>query len=280
VRLQKAGGLQLVERGQLDKILKELALAESGVVTETDAPRLGQLAGAQYVVLGRVARGVGASGYIASLRVVRAESGVVIGAGSAAGRDLEQIAARLAADALQTLRIYLALENPDSPYSVLIKLKGGQSGQPDGKNPRYQIGDRLSLEFKVLRHNAAAPARVYLQLYSIDAAGQLTLIYPNRFSPASGVETDRLYRLPAEHDDFEWHLAEPAGSESIQAIVTTRPVDFFQMGNRHTVETFPAVDARRFRDDLPTFRGIVTRIKKEKLKDWSAERVAYELVKP
>ena len=247
------------------------------------------MVGAQYLILGRVDAAAAESDarsrprdgntFTASVRVVRAETGVVIGAGYATGT-MQTLADRLAADALNTLRIYLALENPESPYSVLLKLKGGSSAQVDGKNPTYRVGDQLSLEFKVLRHNNDAPRFVYVQLYSIDAQGALTLIYPNKFSPQARVEVDREYRLPADADDFEWILTEPVGSEKIQAIVTTEPIDFFQLGDRYKTEAFPAVDGKRYRDDVRTYRGIVTRIKKEKLKDWVAERVTYQLVKP
>ena len=279
-RLSRANGLTLIERGQLKKVLAELALNQSGAVDESHAPQMGRLLGADYIVLGRVASGkTEAGGYTASLRVVRAETGVVIGAAHASG-SMRRVADRLANEALKTLRIYLALENPESPYTVLLKLKGGKSENKDGKNPTYRVGDELSLEFKVLRHAASAPKFVYLQLYSIDAKGALTMIYPNKFSPRARIEVDRNYKLPADRDDFEWVMAPPVGREKIQAIVTTQAVDFFNMGDRYKTEAFPSVDGRRYRDDLRTFGAIVTRIKKEKLKDWSAERVTYELIKP
>lgn len=291
-RLQRAGGIKLIERGQLKKVLEELALNQSGAVDESSAPEMGRLLGAQYIILGRISASESSQdnsraenktsdeqSYTASLRVVRAETGIVIGAGHATG-SMRNIADRLAADALRALRIYLSLENPESPYSVLLKLKGGKSEHADGKNPTYQVGDQLTLEYKILRHADRAPKYVYLQLYSIDADGALTMIYPNKFSPRSRIEVDRAYALPADSDDFEWVMTPPVGSEKIQAIVTTEPIDFFQMGDRYKSETFPSVDAKRFRDDVRTFKGIVTRIKKEKLKDWSAERVTYVLVKP
>ncbi|MCR9141017.1 MAG: DUF4384 domain-containing protein [bacterium] len=294
-RLQRANGLTLIERGQLKKVLAELALNQSGAVDESNAPQMGRLLGAEYIILGRISlegeseaaatqdrdRRAAKSkrDYTASLRVVRAETGVVIGAAHATG-DMRRIADSLAAEALKTLRIYLALENPESPYSVLLKLKGGKSKHKDGKNPVYRLGDELNLEFKVLRHADRAPKYVYIQLYSIDAKGALTMIYPNKFSPQARIEVDRTYKLPADRDDFEWVMAPPVGHEKIQAIVTTEAIDFFQIGERYKTEAFPTADMRRFRDDLRTFGGIVTRIKKEKLKDWSAERVSYELVEP
>ena len=45
--------LELVEREKLDKILDELGLSLSGIVDETEAARVGQLAGAKILVIGR-----------------------------------------------------------------------------------------------------------------------------------------------------------------------------------------------------------------------------------
>ena len=49
-----SGRFEVVERGQLDKILKEQAIGMSGVVDPAAAANVGKLLGAKYVVLGRV----------------------------------------------------------------------------------------------------------------------------------------------------------------------------------------------------------------------------------
>lgn len=270
VDLARSKQLTLVERGQLKKALAEIALSQSGVVTRKEALQIGKQIGARYLVLGEVHAESGARTglYEASMRVVKTETGVIIGADSTRGT-ADQISRQLGIRARQILNIYVTMDNPDSPYSILLKLN-------KGLNPTYKVGDKLILNFKVEKHSQAAADTVYLQLFSIDARGAMSMIYPNKFSPSFAVKIGQLYSLPKKSADFEWELIPPVGTESIQAIVTERPVDFFKMRKRFHTEAFPGMDQA---DTPRTYKAIKTVIKQEKLKDWSAERISYKLRK-
>lgn len=261
--------LTLVERGQLKKALDEIALSQSGQVSQAEALRIGKQVGARYLVLGEVEKEPGQRNlYEASMRVVKTETGVIIGADSARGT-ADQISRQLGIRARQILSIYVTMDNPDSPYAILMKLN-------KGKNPTYTIGEKLDLKFRIKKLRPEAADTVYLQLYSIDARGSMTMIYPNKFSPSLAVQVGKEYSLPADTDDFEWELVPPAGTESIQAIVTEKPVDFFDLHKRYKTEAFPGVGQV---DSPNTYKGIKIKIKDEKLKDWSAERISYTLRK-
>lgn len=54
VDLSARGDLSLVERGELDKVLSELELGKSGMVSEDAAAKIGHLTGASILVTGRV----------------------------------------------------------------------------------------------------------------------------------------------------------------------------------------------------------------------------------
>jgi TolB-like protein len=71
-------GLLLVERSQLKLLMKELHLADSGLVEEKDAPQLGKLAGAQALVIGEVADA--GDRFLVNARVVETDTGRVLGA--------------------------------------------------------------------------------------------------------------------------------------------------------------------------------------------------------
>ena len=117
-----ATGVQVVERQQIQEVLSEQELAELGIVVPTpESAQRGQVAGAQYVVLGRVNAyeagveektegssnsflGFGSSqtahevkAYIAiNLRVVDTTTGVVVGSSTVEGtaKDTAQVQAR------------------------------------------------------------------------------------------------------------------------------------------------------------------------------------------
>lgn len=267
IQLQRTGRYTLVERGQLKQALAELARNQSGAVDAGDALQIGRMTGAQYLILGEATPVAGTATTLrATARIVRTETGVVVGAATATGTPAE-LARSLGRQLDDALRIYLALQNPDSPYSILLKLDRG-------KDPTYRLGERIELKFKIERHRRTAPSRVYLRLYAIDARGGMRLIYPNKFTQSAAIEIDKEYSFPDERDGFEWALVKPAGVESIQAVVTTSPVDFYR--TKYRSELFPKIKAGDGRRPA-AYRAIEVRINREKLKDWSAERVSYTL---
>jgi len=203
------------------------------------------------------------AGLEAAYRVVHVETSLIVAADRASGKS-DDVLQRLQASLLRQLDLYLGLDNPDSPYTVLLKL-------PEGP---LKVGDTLTIKFKVISHRPSAPKRVYIQLYSINAKGVMTLIYPNRFSGFSPIEVDREYEFPSEKDDFEWELVPPTGMESIQAVVTTEPSDLFQTFTKAR-STFP--ETGRNGHDPATYRGIQVQLNRDKRKDWKAQRVTYEL---
>jgi TolB-like protein len=68
--------LGLVERAQLNKIMDEMALQQSGAVDDKQAVEIGKLSGARALILGRVADA--GEDFIVSARAVDAESGTVL----------------------------------------------------------------------------------------------------------------------------------------------------------------------------------------------------------
>ncbi|MDP2341790.1 MAG: CsgG/HfaB family protein [Deltaproteobacteria bacterium] len=68
--------LGLVERGQIGKLMDELALQQSGAVNDAQALKLGEMSGARGLVIGRVADA--GEDFIISARAVDAETGAVL----------------------------------------------------------------------------------------------------------------------------------------------------------------------------------------------------------
>ena len=68
--------LPLVERGQLGKVMGELALQQSGAIDDQQVLAVGKVAGARALIVGRVADG--GTEFLVSARAVDAESGSVL----------------------------------------------------------------------------------------------------------------------------------------------------------------------------------------------------------
>lgn len=70
------GGKTLVERARLDALLAEQKLAGQGLIDDATAAELGNLAGAQVIVVGKLEEVAGV--YAVTLRAVAAQSGKVL----------------------------------------------------------------------------------------------------------------------------------------------------------------------------------------------------------
>jgi len=254
---------QLVERSQLKKAVEEIQRTQSGI-TEHEI-EIGKLVGGDYLVVGDAKKGE-KDIIDANIRIMKTETGVIIGATKFSGKK-DAVADALTEFTDRILSVYLLMQNPDSPYSILLKTD-------KGKNPVYKIGDTIQLKFKILRHKDEAPDTVYVQIYSINEKGTMTLMYPNRFSKDKPLKINTEYSLPADTDDFEWELRPPGGTESVQAIVTTKPLDFFNIKSRAMKEDFPELKQK---DSRMTFQAVHTQLKKQKQGDYCAERMTYKL---
>jgi TolB-like protein len=89
-RLVNTGQLEVVERAQLDKVMRELKLGTTGLVDDATAKSIGKLLGVEAIVTGTLAQ-VGQETEIHS-RMVRVEDGVILAAVTT--RDVIQLTAR------------------------------------------------------------------------------------------------------------------------------------------------------------------------------------------
>ncbi|MBD3287640.1 hypothetical protein GF337_02450 [candidate division KSB1 bacterium] len=87
--LSQVGALQIVERSQLDAIMEEMALAQSGMIDESTAQKVGNIVGAHYLVLGSFMKGFKDDIRI-DCRIVQTETAVTLKAEEVSG-DLEDI---------------------------------------------------------------------------------------------------------------------------------------------------------------------------------------------
>jgi curli biogenesis system outer membrane secretion channel CsgG len=76
--LFRAGGVEIIERSMLDKVLRELKLAETGVIDGETAKRIGEIAGVDAIVTGSI---TDLAAYVSlNCRMIDAETGRVFAA--------------------------------------------------------------------------------------------------------------------------------------------------------------------------------------------------------
>jgi Domain of unknown function (DUF4384) len=104
--------------------------------------------------------------------------------------------------------------SPGTPVDddgVSIKLWASQ--------PRYRIGERVTLGFETNRD-------AYVTLVDVGTSGEVTILFPNRFSGSHGVKAGKRYSVPEAGDSYELEVGGPPGVELVYALVTLKPVLF------------------------------------------------------
>ncbi len=94
--------LWMVERAEMDKILKEAELNLSGVVNSADANKIGQLSGAQLLITGSVFK-VGNKNFIVA-KLIGTETSRVVGDSVKGSEDIDILVAKLAKKLQKTIK--------------------------------------------------------------------------------------------------------------------------------------------------------------------------------
>ncbi|OHD18451.1 MAG: hypothetical protein A2087_11595 [Spirochaetes bacterium GWD1_61_31] len=99
-----------------------------------------------------------------------------------------------------------------------------------GSGAAYRVGEQLEVLLTVSRD-------AYVRLYHIDSAGQIQLIWPNRFHGGNGlVRAGQTIRLPDASRQFSFNLVPPYGTEFLKAVASSLPFvdavgDFADLGS-------------------------------------------------
>ena len=94
-KLSADGTVRVIERSKLNKIIDEMALAQTGLINPEDAVKTGQIAGANRMVVGSVGK-LGVE-YVVNARIINVETGRVIKGFSLSGTSENDIAAMTSA---------------------------------------------------------------------------------------------------------------------------------------------------------------------------------------
>jgi uncharacterized protein DUF4384 len=98
-----------------------------------------------------------------------------------------------------------------SSESVAIKLWADRK--------QYRIGERVTLSFETNRD-------AYVTLVDVGTSGEVTILFPNRFSGSHAVKAGKTYSLPETTDNYDFEIKGPPGVELVYALVTLKPVLF------------------------------------------------------
>jgi hypothetical protein len=113
--------------------------------------------------------------------------------------------------------------------AVTVKLWANQT--------RYRVGDRITLSFEANRD-------AFVTLVNVGTSGEVTILFPNRFSGGHGVKAGKTYSIPEAADSYDLQVKGPPGAELVYALVTLKPVIFLSTDFPSTGGVFQSATER------------------------------------
>lgn len=118
----------------------------------------------------------------------------------------------------------IALRGGNGPtWTMLDKLaKRGEALALSAPSGDLKLGDEIVL-------SVAVPRPGFLNVVAIDGQDHATVLYPNRFSPSNEVPAGT-FQFPTRDMNFVVRAAEPAGPTLVVAFLSSRKVNFLDLG--------------------------------------------------
>lgn len=86
-----------------------------------------------------------------------------------------------------------------------------------GKNAVYAEDEIIKFHFQANKDG-------YIYLYHKDAAGQVSLLFPNGYNKNNRVEANRVYTIPDQTMNFDIKVAPPFGLEQVKVVASLQPI--------------------------------------------------------
>ncbi len=210
-----AGGYEIVSRTQLCEVMRENALSVDDRF-EALNKKLGRLSQADFLVTGQLTPL--AQRLSVTVRVLEPETGRAVWADLLSVPLDEGLNALLGRASLP--------ENCGGPTPASPTPASSESARPSEDRLQvkiwtdkssYRIGDTVQFGLRVNRD-------AYVTLVDIGTSGDVTIVFPNRFSPSHFVRAGQDVVIPPPNSGFTLTVQGPAGFDQIRVIATEEPV--------------------------------------------------------
>ena len=231
---------QIYERGQLASLLEEKGFQASLLVDNTtSAAKFGRLAKVQYLVLGSLAKLGGQ--YQLSARVVDCTTGRLGKRGWVVFDSMRQYP-----DKVPELVNLLGLRS-GTEYGVLDDMDNDLIGtiNPDAD---FQVQIRTAenkqtyLEDEYIKFVVTAEKDCFITLITVDSAGEMTLLLPNKWQRRAFVRRGTSITIPTDEMEFRFPIQPPHGQTLVKAIATLQPLKLSGVNTKSIDEGFVTLE--------------------------------------
>ncbi len=195
-----AAGFTLVERDQLNEVMKEQGLSLSGAIDEGNSKKLGKLLAADFLIVGSVSRLGGA--YAISARMVNGDTGQIVRAHTASAKSEDEIPEKLGLLAYALL----GLKAPAAETAVRPPADGGKPSSGVAVKPgAYTYNSWYSDA-----HGVTKGGRIVLEIEGNAVRGESIESYgtAKMNGTISGDKIVGYYNAPYGYGNFEFRIVD------------------------------------------------------------------------
>ncbi|MCB1190576.1 MAG: DUF4384 domain-containing protein [Leptospiraceae bacterium] len=208
-KLLKTDFAQPVERKQLNKLLKESNLEQSGLVK--DGPKIGKTLGAYYIVLFDNHKST-------SFKLVQVETTRILGAWeSYTEKNVSELLNILEVEASLIQLINLKSPNKKTEIELMEVFSNAEL-----ENEGVKFGEPIEIEYTIT--SKIKEVYVTILVYTMD--GAIVQVFPNKYQSDNRVPSNTELKFPPENAPGKYKLlaAPPEGYDKIVVIASEKPV--------------------------------------------------------
>ena len=219
---------QIYKRGQLASLLEEKGFQASLLVDNTtSAAKFGRLAKVQYLVLGSLAKLGGQ--YQLSARVVDCSSGRLGKRGWVVFDSMREWPNKVP-ELINLLGLRSGSENSESDISISTSQMANDLIDTFNPEADFQVQVRTAeskqtyLEGEYIKFVVTAEKDCFITLITVDSAGEMTLLLPNKWQRRAFVRRGSSITIPTDEMGFRFPIQPPHGQTMVKAIATLQPL--------------------------------------------------------
>ncbi len=219
---------QIYERGQLASLLEEKGFQASLLIDNSaSAAKFGRLAKVQYLVLGSLAKLGGQ--YQLSARVVDCTTGKLGRRGWVVFDSMREWPNKVP-ELINLLGLRSGSENGESNISISTSEMANDLIDTFNPEADFQVQVRTAenkqtyLEGEYIKFVVTAEKDCFITLITVDSAGEMTLLLPNKWQRRAFVRRGGSITIPTDEMSFRFPIQPPHGQTMVKAIATLQPL--------------------------------------------------------
>jgi len=259
-RMSSEGGFEVLDRNHLCQLAREHGLWTDDRFQDSDAQKLGNLKGLDALAVGDME--VFGHQLMININILDTETSTIMAAMPlevTKNKDISKLLGKKMPSYCPKFRDTKSLEKNEPGKNFQIKFK------PMKK--LYKIGEELKFRFTTTKD-------AYVTLVDLGTSGDVTIIFPNRFTKDNFVQGGQTVAVPSKESNFEFVLIGNPGRENVRAIATEKrvnflPKDFYEMKR----------DLRPLsrKESTTLIRDISAEKSKISSSRWTEDRISFEI---